>query len=78
VRTNAYSAIRRFDMSCSPKNTQPPRSRNLRADVAMIGVEHDAATSRIEVEHAGRQVWQQVADVSLFHVIRISDRDVQT
>jgi CrcB-like protein, Camphor Resistance (CrcB) len=31
VRGSAYSAIRRFDMSCSPRNTQPARSQNRRA-----------------------------------------------
>jgi hypothetical protein len=50
-------------MSCSPKNPQP---------------QHDVAASRIEVEHAGQQVWQQVADVSVFQVIQISDCDMQT
>jgi hypothetical protein len=44
----------------------------------MRNPQHDAAASRIEVEHAGRQqVWQQVADVSLFQVIQISDCNMQ-
>jgi hypothetical protein len=44
----------------------------------VVGIEHDPATPRIKIEHAAQQVWQQVTDVSLFHVVEIGDRDMQT
>ena len=31
-----------------------------RQDVAVVGIEHDPATSRIKFEHADQQMWQQV------------------
>ena len=78
-RGNAYRAIRRFAISCSPRKAasgvlaQPSGTA-----VAVVGVEHDPTTTRFAGEHAGHDARQKYRAEAPVDERRVGDRGVQS
>ena len=78
-RGNAYRAIRRFAISCSPRRLHPAYSHNRRAPLLRwLGVEHDPTTTRFAGEHAGHDARQKYRAEPPVDERRIGDRGVQS